>query len=334
MIKRTFILLFILLLVACQPQEKYVINEEVMSSLGSKFKTAFGQVLGDLEAQIEADSTNMYALLGLAETKILIYIFGYSSREETLPVAREAYQAARRLDPLNPGVLKLTAKFMLLDWKWSEVEPAFARAISADPQNLDARHWYSLYLAAMGRFDEAMAQHDTIATMDTNEDYLVGRGSIFYFTRQNEELLQLMQKAIAKDTLAPWPYDWLGMAYCELKDFDNSIETYLKAFELADGTVEVGGGLGHALGLAGEDDPAKQLADYYTLAARDHYLPPVQRAFIHLGIGEYDEALALLKQAYNEQSWFLAFIQVEPWYDPIRDDERFNEIMERMGFPE
>ncbi|MBL7111591.1 MAG: hypothetical protein ISS19_06595 [Bacteroidales bacterium] len=334
MIKANRIFLILLLLIACQPQEKYELNEEVMASLGSKFKTAFSVGLPDLEAQIKADSTNMYALLGLSETKIFLYIFGYSSREETLPVAREAYQAARRIDPLNSGVQKLTGVFNLLDWKWSEVEPAFQKAIQADPQNLNARHWYSLYLASMGRFDEAMAQHDTIATMDTNEDYLVGRGSMMYFARRNEELKQLMLKAVAKDTTAPWGYDWLGMAYCELEDFNNSLETYFKAFELSDGTVEVGGGLGHALGLAGKYDLAKQMADYYTLAAEDHYLPPVQRAFIHIGIGEYDIAIELLERAYNEKSWFLVFIRVEPWFDPIRDDKRFADIMSRMEFPD
>ena len=75
------------------------------------------------------------------------------------------------------------------------------------------------------------------------------------------------------------------------------------------------------------------MADYYTLAAQDQYLPPVQRAFVHLGIGEYDEAIQLLEQAYKERSWFLIFIQIEPWYDPIRNDKRFNDIIGRMEFP-
>jgi len=98
--------------------------------------------------------------------------------------------------------------------------------------------------------------------------------------------------------------------------------------------VEVGGGLGHALGLAGEYATAKQMADFYALKSRDQYLPPVQRSFIHIGIGEYDEAIRLLEQAYDEKSWFLAFIQAEPWYDPIREDERFVRIVNKMNFPE
>ena len=62
-------------------------------------------------------------------------------------------------------------------------------------------------------------------------------------------------------------------------------------------------------------------------------MPPVQRAYIHIGIGEYDEAIRLLEQAFGETSWFLAFMKVEPWLDPIRDDRRFADILRRMEFP-
>jgi len=222
----------------------------------------------------------------------------------------------------------------MLDWRWQDAEAALVGAIGADPENLKARHWYSLYLSALGHFDQAMAHSDTIMTMDPDENYLIGRGSLLYFARRNEELKNLMIKAVAKDTSVAWGYDWLGMAYIELEDYDNSIETYYKAFELSDGTVEVGGGLGHALGLAGQYAPAKKMADFYAMKSTDHYLPPVQRSFIHIGIGEYDEAIRLLEQAYEEKSWFLIFMQIEPWLDPIRDDERFDQIMHAMNFPD
>ena len=193
-----------------------------------------------------------------------------------------------------------------LNWKWNDAQAAFRQAIRADPGNLGARHWYSLWLAAMVRFDEAMAQHDTISTMDPAGHHLVGTSSILYFQHRFEEMKPLLVKSIAADTMVPWGYDWLGMAYNGLEEHDDAMETYFKAFELSDGTVEVGAGLGHALGLAGEYDLAKQMTDYYTLAAQDRYLYPVQRAFVHLGIAEHDEAIKLLEQAYNEQSWFIS----------------------------
>ena len=142
-----------------------------------------------------------------------------------------------------------------------------------------------------------------------------------------------MHDEIEKNPVIPWAYDWLGMAYNGLEEHDEALDTYFKAFELSDGTVEVGGGLGHALGEAGELKLAKQIADYYDKAAENNYLPACQRAFIHISINEYQKSLDLLEQAYEEKSWFLIFMQAEHWYDPIRDDKRFKSILSKMNFP-
>ena len=91
--------------------------------------------------------------------------------------------------------------------------------------------------------------------------------------------------------------------------------------------------MGHALGEAGEYDLAKEMAIFYDEASKTKYLPACQRAFIHLGIGEYDKAMSLLELAYEEKSWFLQFIQIEHWYDPIRNTERFKKLESKMNFP-
>lgn len=334
MIKSNSFILLLLFLFACQPKEKYSLNEEILTSRGSKHKTEFAKAAKASEAKIAKDSTDVDAYLGLAESNIYLYIFGFTPREEVIPAAKMAFQKARDLDSLHVSIQRLSGMLSFLDWDWNNSKDAFLKAIHLNPRDLSARHWYSLWLSAMGKFDEAMAQSDTISTMDPNGDYQLGRGSLMYFARSFEEMKVLMRNVVAKDTTVGWGYDWLGMAYIQLKEYDNSLKTYFRAFELSDGTVEVGAGLGHALGQAGEYDLAKQMADYYEAAAKDHYLPQVQRAFVHIGIKEYDKAIELLEEAYNAHSWFLIFMQVEPWLDPLRKDERFNDIMRRMKFPD
>lgn len=314
--------------------EQQGLNKDVLASMGEKFKTAYVQTADAFKTRILDDSTDVDAFLGLAETNVLLYIFGYSSREEAIPAAQEAAQRSATLDPLRSEVSSLSGILRFLGWDWRRAEESFLEALRRDPRNLSARHWYSLYLVAMGRFDEAMAQSDSIMTFDPGENYLVGRGSLLYFQHRFAELKELMEKTIARDPTVPWGYDWLGMAYNGLEEHDDAIRTYYKAFELSDGTAEVGAGLGHALGLAGETALARQISDYYALRAQEQYVPPVQRAFIHIGIGEYEEAIRLLKEAFAENSWFLCFAKVEPWLDPIRNDDRVTDIVRRMGFPE
>ena len=324
----------IILFFSCKSNSKYEINETILKSLGNKHKTEFTELGNSFAKEIALDSANLEAYLGLADAYILLYVFGYTPREIAIDKAQFAYNKAVRLNAAHSDVHKLDGILHMLDWNWEDSKTAFQKSIAANPNNLNARHWYSLWLSAMGEFKEAMEQSDLIMESDTLDNYLIGRSSLLYFQYRFEEMKPLTLKSIEKNPQEPWAYDWLGMAYNGLDEHEASLETYLKAFELSDGTVEVGGGLGHALGDAGETKLAKQMADFYTEAAKTNYLPPVQRSFIHISLKEFDEAIRLLEQAYDENSWFLIFIQVEHWYDPLRSDQRFIDIMEKMNFPE
>ena len=304
-----------------------------MASMGEKFRKQYHEQAASFAQRIEVDSSDLEALLGLAESNIYLFIFGLDSRESTIPEAHWATSRALAFDSTSSKVLTVKGMLHMLDWEWKETKNTLRAAIKADPQNAKARHWYSLCIyATTGDPAEPFAQNDTIMTFDQAGDWLIGRGSLMYFDRQNENLRDLMLETIARDSSVPWGYDWLGMAYIEMEEYEKSLDTYFKAFEMADGLVEVGGGLGHALGLAGERALAKQMADFYEEQSSARYLPQCQRAFIHIGIGEYDKALDLLEEAYEKRSWFLIFMDIEPWYDPIRDAPRFQALVSRMHY--
>ncbi len=334
MIRLFAIVLAMLFIISCKQQDLRMPDETLLAARGKKFDTDFRQIANDFLHLAKKDSNNTTAWLGHTEMQIMRYIFGLNSRENTLPTARSSFEQAWKIDSIGGASLTVAGMLHFLDWNWTQARSSFEQAIAADPENPKSRHWYSLLLCALDAdFEEALLQSDTIMQLDQSGDYQVGRGSLMYFARRNEELRDLMLGTIEMDPKTPWGYDWLGMAYVELKDFDKSIETYYQAFELSDGLVEVGGGLGHALGLAGQYKPAKLMADRYSEASNEHYLPPVQRAFIHIGIAEYEEALRLLEQAYEEKSWFIIFMKIEPWYDPIKEDPRFKRIFSQMNFP-
>ncbi len=327
--------LIIFTMISCGTStEQSQLNDNILKSLGHKYKLEFGELTTLYEEQLKEDSINVSAYVGLAESKVLLYVFGYIPREECMPRAWQTYEVANALDSLNSDVRKLAGILHYLDWNWIPAEREFKTAIKLNSSNLNARHWYSLWLMSMNKVEESMAQSDTIMSMDTDHNYRIGRASIYYFRHMYEEMKTLMLDEIEDDPSVPWAYDWLGMAYNGLEEHDQALETYFKAFELSDGTVEVGAGLGHALGEAGEVDLAKKMADYYAEASKNNYLPYCQRSFIHISIGEHDQALELLEQAYENKSWFLIFMQIEHWYDPIRDDDRFQLILNKMQYPE
>ena len=304
-----------------------------MYSLGTKYKNEFQALATSFEENVNKDSADIDSYIGVADSYIMQFIFGYVPHNEGILPAEKALANAIILDPNHTDVHRLRGAINFLNWNYEEAEEGFKNAILADPKNLNARHWYSLWHVAMNDFKAAVAQHDTISKYDVHEQHLIGTASIHYFQYQFEDMIHLMDKELLKNPDVPWGYDWLGMAYNGLKQHDKSIETYLKAFELSDGTVEVGGGLGHALADGGYTKEAEMIANHYAEAAKTKYLPAVQRSFIHIGLKDYDTALDLLEQAHDEQSWFLSFIQTEHWYDPIRHNDRFKLIIEKMNFP-
>ena len=202
--------------------------------------------------------------------------------------------------------------------------------LELNPENLQARHWYTLLLMALKRTDEGFAQSTIVHDMDKTGNYLVARASIFYFLEDFEEMKPLMYEALEKDSLSPWTLDWLGMAYNGLEEHDDALETYLKAFNLSDGTVEVGGGLGHALGEAGEYELAKEMANFYD-EAQNKIFTRLPACFHSLGYWEYDKAMSLIEQAITAP--FLQFMQIEHWYNQIRNTDRFKKLENKMNFP-
>jgi Flp pilus assembly protein TadD len=220
------------------------------------------------------------------------------------------------------------------DWDWVGAEKEFKRALELDPSNVNIRHWYALYLAAMGRREDAFRESREALRLDPSSlSIQTGAGAIEYFARDYKQMIKQMQSTVALGPNFAPGYDWLGMAYVQVGRFEEAIAVYQKAVTLSGGSAEVKAGLGHAYGVAGQRASARAILGELNDLAKKKYVPPVQIAFVYLGLGDRAHALDLLEKAYQERSWELVFIQVEPWVDSLRSDPRFRDIVRRMNFP-
>jgi hypothetical protein len=61
------------------------------------------------------------------------------------------------------------------------------------------------------------------------------------------------------------------------------------------------------------------------------YVPAAAFVNAYLGLGEYDQAFAALDQAYKERSDILQFLKLHPFFDPVRGDPRFAQLVHRVG---
>jgi hypothetical protein len=89
--------------------------------------------------------------------------------------------------------------------------------------------------------------------------------------------------------------------------------------------------LGYAYAVAGNRSQAVGLLDELEMRSIDRYVSPVQLAWMRLGLGDHDKALAELERAYDRRAADLIWLRVRPVFDAIRSNSRFESLCKRLG---
>lgn len=308
-------------------------SAESLEYPGKEMRDGLVRSAKQLEEQIQADPDEVANHVALADVQTFLWCYGFAAYAEVMPRCETAARRALELDPDLAAAHTALGIVLLGQRDWEAAEQELRLATELDPTRSQSHHWYALYLAAMNR-RAAAKQHSLLsAELDSSPGMKIGRSSILYFERDWQGMIDVLKPAIEQDADYGPAYDWLGMAYVQREQFDEAIVTYRRAVELADGLAEVLAGLGHAYAVAGREREAWQVLDQLHQLAKRWYVPPVQIAFVHVGLGEKQQALDLLETAYEQQSWELVFLRVEPWLDDLREEPRFVKLIEKMSFP-
>ena len=304
-----------------------------VSAPGKEFRDGVQGMVDYYEYASQSRKKPVDTLVGLVEARTMLWCFGFVPRDKVLPEMKAHAEQAVKLDGQDAGARTALGIVKLSQWDWQGAESELALAVKLDPKRAQSRHWYALYLASRGRHKEALAQSKLAVELDKSSGTKTGMGAVLYFGRDWKGMIDLLVPVTKKDTNFAPALDWLGMAYVQEERFEESISTYERATVLSGALAEITAGLGHAYGLAGEKSKARSVLKELQRWSTEDYVPPVQIAYVHLALGETDKAFERLEQAYREHSWELVFLQVEPWFDEIRSDPRFQELEAKMKFP-
>jgi len=220
----------------------------------------------------------------------------------------------------------------IYDWDWVGAEQHYLRAIELNPNYPTARHWYSLYLTAMLRTDEALVQAQRAKELDPlsliiNTDL----GLVFYRARRFDEAISQFKQTLESEP-AFGPAHWnLGRAYEQKGLFTEAIEEFEQAIKLSGRSPVYLSSIGHAYGLSGKRTEAQRILNELNSLASKKYVLPNLIAIVYVGLGEKDQAFEWLNKAYTERSDFMVVLKVDPSLDGIRDDPRFGKLVNKMG---
>lgn len=274
------------------------------------------------------DPAYALAYAGLADSYVQLGFFGSMPMNESHPKARAAALRSLEIDDqLGEAHASLAIILTTYYWDWGAAEEQFKRAIELNPNYAMTHNWYSQYLAYMGRSDVAIQEARRAQEIDPLSLFANSNiGLVLFLARQYDEAIYASQKTLEFDPDFAVAHMVMGLAYLEKKMYSESISELRKARDHPDSL----GLLAYALGVSGRKDEARKILNQLQLLSKDRYVASAPVAIAYIGLGEKDRAFDWLEKALDERLWEMGTLKVNPVFDPLRADERFESLLSRV----
>ena len=220
------------------------------------------------------------------------------------------------------------------DWDWRAAEREFQRAVTLDPKYATAHHWYGMScLVPMGRLDDALDQLMLAQSLDPVSSIIARDvGVLHYYRRNFSAALEQCDHTIELNPHFAPAYLTLSLVQEQSGDPEEALAALERAVSLSPLSPRMHGALGRSLALAGRRDEATRTLRQLEAMAGDRYVSPFEFASIHVALGQIDVGFRWLHKAREERVFELLAIRVDPRFDSLRGDSRFDAIVEQMAF--
>jgi TolB-like protein/DNA-binding winged helix-turn-helix (wHTH) protein/tetratricopeptide (TPR) repeat protein len=299
--------------------------------LGRGNETDFVRAVSYFEAALVLDPTHAPSHAGLADYYIVTDAL---LPEVATGKARLHAAKALALDETLPDAhASLAFLHFYYDWNWTDAEREFRRALELDPGHRNAHRWYGLFLSAMGRHAEALAQIQTALEIDpisiSNHD---AAGTVRFNARQYAETTATGRDIHALNAFDTRGHEHMAMGLMQQRRLLEALHRVEEGLE-AQSNIALDLIRLVCLGRLGRTVEADRALAAFTPSATRRYVPDVVTAVAYAELGRRSQALDRLEQAYEQHDPYLVLINVSPWFDSLRDDLRFQRLRDRLNFP-
>jgi TolB-like protein/DNA-binding winged helix-turn-helix (wHTH) protein/Tfp pilus assembly protein PilF len=295
--------------------------------------------------------TDPLAYAGLADCYVVLgfggdVVAGDLSPKEIMPKARVAALKALQLDEdLAEAHTSLADVELILDWNWSGAEREFKRAIELNPNYSPAHVWYAHYLVAMGRFDESIAEARRSLELDPLSQFTMDFAEwAFYLARHFDLSVEQSRKSLELAPEFPWAHYDLGQVYERTGRAREAIQEFMKAEEMFGLSQDRLAELRRVYHQSGEKrywrqilafcrEGSKQPRKFASTSGYGHcdYMQNADVAAVQVRLGEFNAALESLERGYAKHETELIYLKVDPSWDNLRSDPRFQNLLRRVG---
>jgi eukaryotic-like serine/threonine-protein kinase len=279
---------------------------------------------------IERDPTYARAYTGLGDGYAMLSIYNALSPKDSFPRAKAAQQRALDIDEDSAEAhAALGFAHLFYDWDRPAAERALRRAIDLNPGYASARQWHGFVLGLSDGIQQSIVELRLAQQLDPfSASINVTAAFPLYWSRQYPEAVIKFREAVDLHPHFWLAHYYLGLALEQSGSLSEAIAHLERAHELGDSPWRLGG-LGHAYALAGRRADAYQLIEDAKSLSRRRYVSPVHIAIIYAGLADLT-AFDWLEQGLEDRSWLMTWLGVDPLFDPLRSDNRFEQLASRV----
>jgi adenylate cyclase len=283
---------------------------------------------------LEKDPEFAPAYTGIALTWQAYMQQGFLPYDEVTPKVKAAALKALELDSTIAEVhFTLAGISTWGDWDWLGGERAFRRAIELNPKYPDARIYYSHFLNTMKRPKEAMEQAERALELDPLNTLFQGLyGMDLMYARRYDEAIVVLRNILKTSPNDAIALSTLRSAYHMKHMYNEALEIW-RASYAAKGDHEAEEALNRGYAEGGYQGALRRVAETLAERSKTTFVTPWQIATLCTRAGMNKEAIDWLEKAYQAHDGNMPYISVDPIFDPLRNEPRFQDLLSRMKLP-
>jgi serine/threonine-protein kinase len=282
---------------------------------------------------IALDGSYAPVYVGLADCYVSQADLGHLPPSEAYGRAKTATLRALEIDN---GLAEAHASLAVIradyDWDWKGAETEFQRALELDPKHVNAHQWHALFLAKLGHFKEAVSEIEIAKELDPlSLPVATTAGLILRYGRRYDEAIEELRKAIDLEPSFKFTHVELAEVYLLKGMFQEAASEWSR---VNSGNPERALGYAAVRDAAGYHRSEELWIEYLRESSKREYVSPMNLAEAYAHLGKAEQALAWLEEAYRQRAPSLSGLKVDPLFDFLRSNPRFQDLLRRMNFPD
>ena len=283
---------------------------------------------------IQKDPNYATAYAGLAEV-YANWVPGMNRPRDRLPKAKGLALKALQLDDTLADAHSVLGNIELYyDWDWSAAEEEFKQTMKFNPNHARVHHWHSRGLVNRGRTEEAITEAKlslALSPSPSEWDYPIW---VFLLARRYDLASERTQELLEIAPNYAWGHFELARVYEQQGKLEEAAQESLKADDLFGTDPKKIAQLKEAMAKSGAQGYWRRTLENYRETAKSRYVPSVLVAEACVRVGDKDSAFEWLERGFEERDDLMIDLKVEPVFDGLRSDPRFQDLIRRVGIPQ